>query len=511
MKTLFIKTSYLFAFLLFSNLCLSQPRHKKVNKRAAYINQLIANINKHPDNLHNHELYIDADWLNDSSLQHHYKIWMQQFPDLINIPFALGSAYYRNERPEAGYYLLKAIAIDSSRADIWEMLSTEASIAGDKIKSVEYIKKATLLEPGNADYAFYYADSFKDADTTKYRSMVFDIVKRFPGNIRAAQALYLLAHDSKDTLTKINLFERLYSEYGLKNDWSSEGANWLYSLYLETSPEKALSMCDAHNWAVRKTQAEQIILINNLITRKNYSQALNLIDSIQNIKLLNSADFLTYKKAELYDLMGNDNLAYDMLILKMTKSPSYKLHDLLLKYAQKAGKSEGDMNNDIWKYLDKNSTIAPVFSSKLYIEDKRVSLKDYRGKVILLTFWFPACGPCRAEFPHFEKVMKNFGRQQVAYLGVNSFPGQDKNVLSVVEKEKISFTPLHGTHEVAEKLYKFYGYPSNFLIDQQGRIIFSNFYIGDDNEDTLELMINEILNKDKSVQPRLIADTMKNK
>lgn len=36
------------------------------------------------------------------------------------------------------------------------------------------------------------------------------------------------------------------------------------------------------------------------------------------------------------------------------------------------------------------------------------------------------------------------------------------------------------------------GAPTNYLVDQTGRIIFSHFHINDQNERTLELMISEL-------------------
>ena len=39
--------------------------------------------------------------------------------------------------------------------------------------------------------------------------------------------------------------------------------------------------------------------------------------------------------------------------------------------------------------------------------------------------------------------------------------------------------------------------PVNFLIDQEGRIIYSNFRIDGQNEASLELMINSVLNRKK--------------
>jgi len=47
-----------------------------------------------------------------------------------------------------------------------------------------------------------------------------------------------------------------------------------------------------------------------------------------------------------------------------------------------------------------------------------------RGYPAVVNIWASWCGPCRAEFPHFQQVGANMGRK-VAFLGVNSADNDD--------------------------------------------------------------------------------------
>lgn len=50
---------------------------------------------------------------------------------------------------------------------------------------------------------------------------------------------------------------------------------------------------------------------------------------------------------------------------------------------------------------------------------KRVSINDYRGKVIILHFWATWCNPCKDEFPLFEKLYQNFKDREIVFLPIS--------------------------------------------------------------------------------------------
>lgn len=110
----------------------------------------------------------------------------------------------------------------------------------------------------------------------------------------------------------------------------------------------------------------------------------------------------------------------------------------------------------------------------------------------MLTFWFPGCGPCRGEFPHFQAVIDEYAGKDVVYLGINILPQQDTYVLPFMKNSKYSFIPLHGTQQV-QRDYAIMGAPSNYLIDKNGKIAYRDFRINETNHESLEMMINSLL------------------
>lgn len=63
-------------------------------------------------------------------------------------------------------------------------------------------------------------------------------------------------------------------------------------------------------------------------------------------------------------------------------------------------------------------TTAPVFALN---DDRgtRVSLKGYRGKLVVMNLWASWCPPCRAEMPDLQRLWAAYGSRGVAVVGVN--------------------------------------------------------------------------------------------
>src|SRR5215467_3295375 len=51
--------------------------------------------------------------------------------------------------------------------------------------------------------------------------------------------------------------------------------------------------------------------------------------------------------------------------------------------------------------------------------EKTVTLKQYRGKVVLLDFWATWCHGCKEEIPWFAEFQKKYGNQGLRVIGVS--------------------------------------------------------------------------------------------
>ncbi len=132
--------------------------------------------------------------------------------------------------------------------------------------------------------------------------------------------------------------------------------------------------------------------------------------------------------------------------------------------------------------------MAPLFTQN-DTTGKPISLKDFRGKYVLLDFWASWCGPCRAENPNYVKNYQKYHDKGFDMLGVSFDKQGDKQKwIAAIHKDGLLWTQvsdLQYWENSVGKIYDIRSIPQNFLIDPTGKIIATNLR-GDDLEKKLE-------------------------
>lgn len=98
---------------------------------------------------------------------------------------------------------------------------------------------------------------------------------------------------------------------------------------------------------------------------------------------------------------------------------------------------------------------------------EKVSLKDFRGKLLLLNFWASWCLPCREEMPAMERLYQKYKDRGFVILGVN-LKDDKKSAVAFVRELKITFPIAFDPDGEAGRLYGAWGLPTTYLIDANG-------------------------------------------
>jgi peroxiredoxin len=484
------------------------------NTDSTSVTVLKALVEKNPDDLSAHEAYIKATGFTkwnapaNPELVKQYEEWMKKYPHSAIIPYELGHAFARKESPKAKPYLLKAVAIDPKFDKAYFDLWIDAERWGDFKGGAEYLKKAKEVAPDNPDYAFYYASSFDNADKEKYKQLSLEVAKRFPQSERGAQALYWLGARFIDPSERIGFYEQLRNSFPPNTfRWSSSGMSDYFDLLLKLHPERGVTLAesmvkmmaekdDKEEWQKQLAVAKNVVQAKLFLSRKRPEDAVKILEKTKVKRWSGAKNALLLLKAKALDASGKTSAAYDILKASFANSPEKEIQEGLNTYGKKLGKNGNQIENDVWYVRDTASKQATPFSLKQYFTTGNMSLSDLKGKVVLLTYWFPGCGPCRGEFPHFQNVVNQFKGQNLEYIGINISPEQNDYVVPFMKSSGYTFIPLED-FEGRNKgsLDNGGAAPVNFLIDQKGNILFSNFRIDEHNEDVLYSMISALLNR----------------
>jgi peroxiredoxin len=118
---------------------------------------------------------------------------------------------------------------------------------------------------------------------------------------------------------------------------------------------------------------------------------------------------------------------------------------------------------------------APEFDGAAWFNTDARSLKDFRGRYVLLDFWFVGCGPCHEDFPSVKLVHERFEKHGVTVIGVHNNSSTPDAVSEHCQKLGLKF-PIVVDHPDGRILNAYrklgiHAFPSYLLIGPDGKIL----------------------------------------
>lgn len=144
--------------------------------------------------------------------------------------------------------------------------------------------------------------------------------------------------------------------------------------------------------------------------------------------------------------------------------------------------------------------IAPT-SDGLDLKGNPMSLADYRGKVILLSFWATWCAPCMSAIEHEKKLVEHFDANQFAIVGVNGDSDPSTAMRAVAEHGIIwrSFQNKREGGAAFELEWHIGGWPTFYLLNSKG--VIERRWTELPPESELKSAISELLGDTRSHDP----------
>ena len=103
------------------------------------------------------------------------------------------------------------------------------------------------------------------------------------------------------------------------------------------------------------------------------------------------------------------------------------------------------------------------------LNGKPWTLKDLKGKVVMLNFWATWCPPCRKEMPDLENLYRQFEPQGLVILGISD--DEPEKVREFVQKQGTTYPVLLDPGSKVNELLHIQGIPKTFVYDREGKIV----------------------------------------
>jgi peroxiredoxin len=102
------------------------------------------------------------------------------------------------------------------------------------------------------------------------------------------------------------------------------------------------------------------------------------------------------------------------------------------------------------------------------LSGKTWTLKELRGKVVVLNFWATWCPPCRKEMPDLETLYRQFKDQGLVILAISD---EDAGkVQPFIAKQKVTYPILLDPGRKVNDLFQIEGIPKTFVYDRNGKL-----------------------------------------
>lgn len=197
---------------------------------------------------------------------------------------------------------------------------------------------------------------------------------------------------------------------------------------------------------------------------KRVSPAIRLNENAQ----VRGTDGIEYPYAVWYKLLKAGKHGFKLIDSKNPNAPIFLIYELSqqeIEHRQerlpKPMDSGAFNEGDTFKYFSFRDT-----------NNQKFKKEDLQDKVLVINFWFINCAPCRQEIPDLNQLVEDYKENdKVIFIAI----GLDEwvDVKEFIKKTPFNYHLLTDGRDNANG-YNVNGYPTNLVVDTEGKIAFQS-------------------------------------
>jgi peroxiredoxin len=123
-----------------------------------------------------------------------------------------------------------------------------------------------------------------------------------------------------------------------------------------------------------------------------------------------------------------------------------------------------------------------------------LSMRDLRGKVVVLDFWGTYCAPCKASFPKLQGLNAKYSANGLHVVGISEDEADDESKIApFAATYGAKFAIAWDKDKTIARVYKPETMPSTFVIDRRGVVRYAHVGFRSGDEVQMEHEVQELL------------------
>lgn len=388
-------------------------------------------------------------------------------------------------------------------ADLLTALSVGNAKIGNLAEGKRYLYQLFDSYPKNEETAFafsiynyeYYKSSRNDVEED-VRARLKELFVAYPDAAisRDANVFYFIKYDKN---IPVAAFEKVWlPQYNSSNVIYYALAN-LPELYISRNQQldsaevmlhKFIALFQDgtinHQYRLNNNHYQQFVPMMYMdlakidMLRKNYESAVTNTCAAIIILAGGSAEgnfmpMLLQLRANAYKLAGNANLAMEDYKKLYKTGDAAAVDSMQMLYPlcsikQKTFKEFVASLKPAPAQVSTAAELVPDFSAT-DLKGKPVHLSDFKGKLVVLNIWGIGCGPCIAEMPELNKLVKQFSNQpDVVFIALSG--DKTENLLKFFKNREFDYRVLNNAPRLADSFHT-NALPVHMVIGKNGEVI----------------------------------------